>query len=67
MNNAGFYIFALIAVVVAALIMRHVVTCLMRAIVIALLLVVLAGAYYLFIGQYDPETYEMINNSLEGK
>lgn len=64
MGNAGFYIFAVFAIVIAALIMRQVMGCLMRGIVVAVLLIVLATAYYLFIGQYDPELKQSIENFL---
>lgn len=65
MNNAGFYIFAIFAIVIAALIMRQAVGCLSRGIIIGLLLVVLAVAYYLLIGQYDPELEATISTILK--
>lgn len=64
MNNASFYIFAIIAIVIAALILRQAVGCLTRGVIIGLLLVVLAVAYYLLIGQYDPELQATIANIL---
>ncbi|MCR5157745.1 MAG: hypothetical protein K6D37_01310 [Prevotella sp.] len=65
MSNAGFYIFALVAIVIAALVLKHVITCLMRSIVIVVLLVILALAYYFFIGQYDPEMHDAVENALQ--
>ena len=65
MSNTGFYIFALVAVVIAALILRHVVTCLMRTVVVVVLLAVLAFVYYFFVGQYDPEIQGAVEQALD--
>lgn len=65
MSNAGFYIFGLIAIIIAVMVMKHVVTCLMRSLVIIVLLAVLAVAYYLFIGQYDTVTNQKVNSMIE--
>ena len=63
MSNAGFYIFAVIAVIVADLLVKHVVTCLMRSIIIVVLLILLAVAYYFFVGQYDPEIHDAVQGA----
>lgn len=63
MSNAGFYIFALVAIVIAALLLKHVITCLMRTVVIIVLLVALALAYWFFVGQYDPEVSEPVRDA----
>ena len=60
MNNTAFYIFAVVAVIVAAFIMKQVVTCLMRSVVFIVLLVVLAVAYYVLVGQHEPEVRHFI-------
>ena len=65
MSNTGFYIFALVAVVIAGFILKHVVTCLMRSVVVVVLLVVLAVVYYFFVGQYEPEVHDAVQNALE--
>ena len=65
MSNTGFYVFALVAVIIVAFILKHVVTCLMRTIVVVVLLVVLAFAYYFFVGQYDPEMHDAVENALQ--
>ncbi len=64
MSNIAFYIFALVAIVIAAFILKNVVTCLVRAIVVVVLLVVLAFAYYFLVGQYDPEIQNAVNDAL---
>ena len=63
-SNIGFYIFALVAVIVAGFLVKHVVTCLLRTVVVVVLLVVLAFAYYFLIGQYDPEIQSAIEEAL---
>ena len=63
MSNAGFYIFAVIAVIVAVFLIKHVVTCLMRSIVFLVLLAVLAVAYYFLVGQYDPEIHDAVQGA----
>ena len=64
-NNTGFYVFAVIAVVIGALLFKRVVTCMMRSVVILVLAAVLALAYYFFIGQYDPEVEQAVKDALE--
>ena len=63
MSNTGFYIFALVAVIIAALVLKHVVTCLMRSVVGVVLLIILAVAYYFFVGQYDPEVHDAVQGA----
>ena len=63
MNNVGFYIFALVAIIIAVLILKHVVTCLMRSVVVVVLLVILAVAYYFFVGQYDHEVHDAVQGA----
>lgn len=65
MDNTGFYVFALVAIVIVGFILKHVVTCLMRTIVVVVLLVVLAFAYYFLVGQYDPEMHDAVENALQ--
>lgn len=60
MNNVGYYIFALIAIVIAALILKHVVGCLMRCVVVVVLLLLLAIVLYFV----DPEIQEAVKNAL---
>jgi hypothetical protein len=64
MNNTSFYIFAIIAVIIAGFVLKHVITCLMRTVVVVILLAVLAAAYYFFIGQYDPEVHDAVENAI---
>jgi len=63
MSNTGFYIFALVAVIIAGFILKHVVTCLMRSVVVIVLLIVLAVAYYFLVGQYDPEVHDAVQGA----
>ena len=63
MSNTGFYIFALVAIVIAGFILKHVVTCLMRSIVVVALLIILAVAYYFLVGQYDPEVHDAVQGA----
>lgn len=63
MNNTGFYIFALVAVIIAGFILKHVVTCLMRSVVVVVLLIILAVAYYFLVGQYDPEVHDAVQGA----
>lgn len=65
MENAGFYIFAVVAVIIAALVLKHVVTCLMRTLVVVVLVIVLAFAYYFLVGQYDPEMHDAVENAIQ--
>ena len=65
MNNIGFYIFAIIAIIVGVLIIKHVVTCLVRSIVIVVLLIILGLGWYFFVGQYDPEIHDAFMNAFE--
>ena len=63
MNNTGFYIFALVAVIIAGFILKHVVTCLMRSVVVVVLLIILAVSYYFLVGQYDPEVHDAVQGA----
>lgn len=65
MSNTAFYIFALAAIIVAALTMKHIVSCAMRIVVVVVLAVVLAAVYYFFVGQYDPEMHDAVESALE--
>ena len=60
MNNAGFYVFAVVAIFVAVMLLKHVVTCLVRTIIIIVLVMVLALSYYFLVGQYDPELHDAV-------
>lgn len=62
-NNTGFYLFAVIAVVIGALLFKRVVTCMMRSVVIIGLVIVLALAYYLLVGRYDPEVHDAVHDA----
>ncbi|MBR2234946.1 MAG: hypothetical protein IKI19_01235 [Prevotella sp.] len=65
MSNTGFYIFALVAIIIAVFILKHVVTCLMRTVVVVVLLILLAVAYYFLVGQYDPEVHDAVQGAWE--
>ena len=65
MSNTAFYIFALVAVAIAVLVMKHVVTCMMRIVVLIVLVAVLAVVYYFFVGQYDPEVHQAVEHAID--
>ena len=64
MNQPLFYVYALVAVIIAAFVLKRVITCLMRIIVVVVLIVALAVGYYLFIGQYDPNIQGFLHDLL---
>lgn len=49
MDNFGYYIFALVVLVVGFLIVKKVATCLVKTIIGILVLVILAGIYWVYI------------------
>ena len=65
MSNTAFYIFAIVAIIIALAIMKYVVTCLMRTVVLCVLVVVLAAVYYFFVGQYNPEVRDAVEHAKE--
>jgi len=48
MDNLGFYLFCLIAIIVAIAIIKKVVGCMFRSVVFVILLIAIAAAYYYF-------------------
>jgi len=65
MSNTVFYIIAVVAVIVAVGLMKFVVSCLMRAVILVVTLVGLAFVYYFFVGQYDPEIRDAVDQAVE--
>ena len=65
MSNTVFYIIAVVAVIVAVGLMKFVVSCLMRAVIILVTVVGLALVYYFFVGQYDPEIRDAVDQAVE--
>ena len=49
MENIGYYIFILVAIIVAFLIIKKVTTCLVKSIVGIVLLAVIAYVYYMYL------------------
>lgn len=49
MGNIGYYIFALVVLIVGFLVVKKVATCLIKTIVTIVVLAVLAGIYWLYI------------------
>lgn len=49
MENIGYYLFMLAAIVVAFLIVKRVVSCLVRSVVLIVLAVVLGYIYYMYL------------------
>ena len=48
MDNFGYYVFALLVLIVGFLIVKKVATCMIKAVVAIIVLVVLAGIYWLY-------------------
>ena len=48
MDNIGYYIFALVAIMVAFLIVKKVTTCMIKSAVLIALVVILAAVYWLY-------------------
>lgn len=49
MDDFGYYIFALVVLVVGFLIVKKVATCLVKTIIVILVLAILAGIYWVYI------------------
>ena len=49
MENIGYYIFILVAVIVAFLIIKKVTTCLIKSVVLIVLVAVLAFVYFMYL------------------
>ncbi len=64
MNQPLFYLYALVAVIIAAFVLKQVVTCLMRTLVVIVLIVAVAVGYYLFVGQYNPDVQNFVHQVL---
>ena len=64
MNQPLFYLYALVAVIIAAFVLKQVVTCLMRTLVVIVLIVAVAIGYYLFVGQYNPDVQHFVHQAL---
>lgn len=65
MSNTVFYIIAVAAIIVAVIIMKYVVSCLTRLIILFVTVFGLALVYYFFVGQYDPEIHDAVENAVE--
>ncbi len=48
MDNFGYYVFALVVLIVGFLIVKKVATCMIKAVVAIIVLAVLAGIYWLY-------------------
>lgn len=49
MENAGYYIFLLVAIIVAFLVIKKVASCLIKSAVLIAMIVALAAIYYLYL------------------
>mgnify|MGYP006960341316 FL=1 len=49
MGDFGYYIFALVVLIVGFLVVKKVATCLIKTVVIVIVLAILAGIYWLYI------------------
>ena len=65
MSNTVFYIIAVVAIILAIGLMKYVVSCLMRTVILVVTLVGLAFVYYFFVGQYDPEIRDAVDQAVE--
>ena len=65
MSNTVFYIIAVVAIILAVGLMKYVVSCLMRTIILLVTVVGLALVYYFFVGQYDPEIRDAVEQAVE--
>ena len=65
MSNTVFYIIAVVAIILAVGLMKYVVSCLMRTIILLVTVVGLALVYYFFVGQYDPEIRDAVDQAVE--
>lgn len=65
MSNAVFYVVALVAIIIAVALMKYVVSCLMRALILFVTVAGLALVYYFFVGQYDPEIRDAVEQAVE--
>ena len=48
MENFGYYIFVLVYLVVAFLVVKKIATCMLKTVFLAVVLAILVGAYWLF-------------------
>ncbi len=65
MSNTVFYIIAVVAIILAVGLMKYVVSCLMRTVILLVTVVGLALVYYFFVGQYDPEIRDAVEQAVE--
>lgn len=49
MDNAGYYIFLLVAVIVAFLVIKRVASCIIKSAILIAMVVALAAIYYLYL------------------
>lgn len=49
MTNVGYYIFVLVAIIVAFLVIKKVASCLIKSAVLIAMVIVLAAIYYLYL------------------
>lgn len=64
LDNIGFYIVALLAVIVAAFVVKKTTSCLVRLVTILVAIGVLLAAYYLLVGHNDPEVQRVVHEHL---
>ena len=65
MSNTTFYIIAIVAIILAVMVMKYVVSCLTRSIILIVTLAGLALVYYFFVGQYDPKVHKAVEEAVE--
>ena len=49
MGNIGFYVFALLAIMVAFIVVKKVASCMIKSVVLLAMIVALAAIYYLYL------------------
>ena len=64
MSNAGFYIVALLTVIVTAIIVKKATGCLVRLVAILVAVGILLAVYYLLVGHNDPELQRTVHEHL---
>lgn len=64
MENVGFYVVALLAVIVAAFVVKKCTGCAVRLVTVLVAIGVLLAAYYLLVGHNDPEVQRVVHEHL---
>lgn len=49
MGNVGYYVFALVAIMVAFIVVKKVASCMIKSVVLLVLILALAAIYYLYL------------------